>query len=436
MMTLEKKNNIKCFGMKISRIISLLFILLFIANCSDENGPIGTGEGPQNHDPVSIDATAVKGPFQAGSAVTITRLDELGRPTADVMTTETIDNLGNFNITIHQNELYEISVTGYYFNEISASISMVPLTLRAIYFKTPDDDAPIHVNVLTDIISDRILYLIEQGTSVSSAFSQAQSELLSFLQSALYVVGSNSLDFVHLDIFNQAGSDEIGNAILLYFSLTMYYAAFCCDNNGALAGDSGQLFALLDAIASDLQQNGKVDEGFTIALQNASSLIDPALVTKNLTDYAKNNAATDFLIPDLNKVLDIDQDGLLNDVDPDDDGDGTLDAQDKFPYRFDWVIENNQQVTAKANIDTTIALNFTQPELYFFVNITQSAKHGSVSIDFNSNVATYTPFNSSYTGPDEFAYSIFVVSYDPMTGVVGTIYHESPSTTVLIDVVP
>ena len=132
--------------------------------------------------------------------------------------------------------------------------------------------------------------------------------------------------------------------------------------------------------------------------------------------------------------MDTDQDGILNDVDSDDDGDGILDPVDALPLKFEIFTENNQQVTASAGVTTTINLNFNVPEINYAIIVQQAAKHGSISVVAGTNSIQYTP-DPTYTGPDDFIYFVSASNYDPISGV-NSISYASASATVVIDVTP
>ena len=106
--------------------ICFVACLIIVASC--DNGIVGTGAMP---DPVpTSEGIAQKGPFEIGSNVTI-----ITRPAPDYVATstsqvQTLDDIGNFEFTFEPDTLYEITVTGRHFNEITGAISQTPMTLN------------------------------------------------------------------------------------------------------------------------------------------------------------------------------------------------------------------------------------------------------------------------------------------------------------------
>ena len=120
--------------------------------------------------PDDISGVVQKGPFVAGSSLTLFELDNQFTPTGRVFNTQTSDNKGSFEFnTTGLNSRYCIlKADGYYFNEDQAFISNSQLTLYSLC-DIGDTATNINVNVLTHLIKPRIEYLIQNGSSFQNA---------------------------------------------------------------------------------------------------------------------------------------------------------------------------------------------------------------------------------------------------------------------------
>jgi hypothetical protein len=129
-------------------------------------------------DPPAVEAcadavgTIFKGPFQAGSTVTLTVLDENLEPTEVSFTGTVSDDLGQFSVAADVGAgPIQISATGSFFNEVSGGGSSAPVTLRAITRARPGDD--IHINVFSTIETDRLKALVANGQTLAQAKATA-----------------------------------------------------------------------------------------------------------------------------------------------------------------------------------------------------------------------------------------------------------------------
>jgi hypothetical protein len=307
-----------------SALLSIFFFNLVA--CGGGGGGdeiIGTGDNPQ-----TVEAAAYKGPFIIGSNVTVNILTESGQATDSTIITSTTDDLGSFSFDLNNPSLVLIKVDGYHFNEIRGVLSNGPITLNAIY--DTNDSNRVFVNILTHLISSRVSRLIQTGSGSSVAIDQAQTELVNALSNIVSV--NNIPDFSQLSVFNVDGTNSNGNAYLLALSAIVYqYADLEVGGDSSLL--SGKLAETLNTLASDLADNGLVDNvGLLSGLVNTVGTINPNDVINNLTarSIAVNGTAID--VPDINLFIDTDGDGYVNSVDTDDDNDNILDVSDPNPY--------------------------------------------------------------------------------------------------------
>ena len=118
------------------RKLTLLYFAAFLAltlglmlSCGkkDEEPPAEDTEA------VTISGKVQKGPYVQGTEITVRELDSSMTPTGNTFTGTIDDNTGSFSIKGKlSNKIVELSADGYYFNEVSGSLSSAKLTLSAV----------------------------------------------------------------------------------------------------------------------------------------------------------------------------------------------------------------------------------------------------------------------------------------------------------------
>ena len=181
-----------------------------------------------------------KGPFVQGTEITVRELDNSLTPTGRTFTGRIEDNTGRFSVrgTLAY-PFVELAANGFYFNEISGSLSIAPISLLAL--ADLRDGLSVNVNLLTHLEHARVLALVDGGLAFSTAKAQAQQEVLAMFNLAGSAIGNSET----LDIA-LAGT---GNAILLAAS-----AILQSDNSEA------QLTELLSILSADLGPDGVLDD--------------------------------------------------------------------------------------------------------------------------------------------------------------------------------
>jgi len=178
-----------------------------------------------------------KGPYNNGSSITITLLDENLNQTGSVFSTQIIDNAGNFeqkNIEFASN-FVELKADGYYFNEVKGETSNGSLTLYALADIT--DINSVNINVLTHLERQRIIYLIQNNSlTFSAAKKQARTEVL--------------------DIFKFELPDGVASESLNITDDTLLLAVSVIIQGQLSTGDMSELLA---NISSDIRTDGKLD---------------------------------------------------------------------------------------------------------------------------------------------------------------------------------
>jgi len=316
------------------RLIVAAVILLstILSACEGEDGIIGTGEKSD-----LVNGIGQKGPFIADSQVSISPLqqDNVAAPSAII--TRTTDNLGNFKFSAELDTAYQISIQGVYLNELTGLASSQALTLNAVYIKQVSSKDISSVNVLTHLIYQRVLFLIVSGVSVVAAMDTAQQELLTFMATHVTLqntIANTSGVFHKWTLYNiNANNNVNGNAVLFYTTALFYKAAaiIAQQNNSDL---DTELELYINNFATDFTDGLIEDPSIADLLRKANNKLDPTVAIKNLSLHSEQILGIPLAVADINSILDNDFDGLANNVDLDDDGDGLQDRDDENPFVF------------------------------------------------------------------------------------------------------
>jgi hypothetical protein len=318
-------------------------VLALLAACSGDD--VGDGLEHRPHASarasVHLNGAVQKGPFIVGSSIRVSNLDEDTNPTGLVFSGTTHDDMGHFELEFEASDLVSIEGTGFYYNEITGSLSGSALTLRAFYEVGSGSAEDAFVNVVTHLTYDRVRLLVVGGLSYDDARSQAEQELNVALAVAPpgFVAGLPGVQM------NVLGGDSDGNAYLLAVSTVLAQAALLESPDSPDAA----LQELLNHIALDLAQTGGIDPARSARVTGALAAIPaPGVEAAFAARYPS------VVVPDLDRILDQDADGLVNaaddcpttanpaqddldldgqgdDCDDDRDGDGAANAADSLP---------------------------------------------------------------------------------------------------------
>ncbi len=219
--------------------ISLLLGLLVA--CGGESktaGGVTEDEGIVAVVDKTIAGVSQKGPYVKGSLVSLYELDGTLEPTGKVFTGEISSHKGEFslsNINLKSQFVHLVS-KGYYRNEVSGKTSVGEITLNAI--SDIQDRKTVNINLLTHLEYRRILALIENGTFLSKAKKQAESDIFK----AFYIDIESADNFEDLNIFESTEED----AALLAISILLQREL-----------SEGDLTAELKEISDDIAETGK-----------------------------------------------------------------------------------------------------------------------------------------------------------------------------------
>lgn len=224
-----------------STILALTLGLMLSCSAKDENSSSGTSSNSSN----SVSGYVQKGPFIQGTVITVWELDSNLVQTGQAFIGTIDDNTGTFNARGNVVSPYvELSAVGYYFNEVSGSLSTAPLTLQAL--SDLNDNSSVNVNLMTHLEKKRVEYLIDAGSTFAAAKTQAQTEIMKIFNIENVSLGSSET----LDI-SKSGD---GNAVLLAIS-----AILQSDKTEA------ELTELLSTINTDIRTDGALDSTTTKA---------------------------------------------------------------------------------------------------------------------------------------------------------------------------
>ncbi|MDH5676843.1 MAG: hypothetical protein OEZ06_32305 [Myxococcales bacterium] len=282
---------------------------------------------------VRLEGAASKGPFVVGTSIDVSPLDDMLVPTGEVFNTETINDLGEFEIEFKVSGPVKLEATGYYYNEITGSLSTGPLTLRALHIPDAPGLQRVYINTVTHLTAERIEVLVELGLDFDDAVGQAEEELR-----RAFGFDTLALDeSVQGTELNLLGGDTPENAYLFALSSTLAQAAFNRDPSAADA----ELQRLLNWVALDLADDGALSDALRLELSEAQHNLDSATVRADFDQYLASTDQASNGSPALDEVLDRDLDGKADAADncpgvdnpdqADGDGDGQGDACDPCP---------------------------------------------------------------------------------------------------------
>jgi len=225
----------------INALLALPLGLMLSCSAKDEHSSSSRSGTSSN----TVSGYVQKGPFIQGTVITVWELDSNLVQTGQAFIGTIDDNTGTFNARGNVDSPYvELSAVGYYFNEVSGSLSTAPLTLQALSDLT--DNRSVNVNLMTHLEKKRVEYLIDNGSTFTTAKSQAQTEIMKIFNIDNVTLGNSET----LDI-SKSGD---GNAVLLAIS-----AILQSDKTEA------QLTELLSTINTDIRTDGALDSTTTKA---------------------------------------------------------------------------------------------------------------------------------------------------------------------------
>lgn len=214
-----------------------------------------------------------KGPFIAGTTVTIQELGEDLKPTGITYTAVT-DDTGRFNASNIKSRFVEVFADGYYFDELNNAKSKAPVTLRAILDLTASGTKP-SINTLTTMQTERLREVKKSGKTFQQAEADSRNAVLS-------VFGLPANAVARLDSINLTGTSA-GDESLLRATVALLQVA-----SNQSSSIEAELTTLVAKLGSDLKDDGQANgaaKDFVAALQSAQTQVDTEYVRSLVQDY-------------------------------------------------------------------------------------------------------------------------------------------------------
>jgi hypothetical protein len=248
-----------------------------------------------------------KGPYIRFSTVTVDELDQTLNPAGSTYTYQTNTDIGTFSpIDDFHSPYLSLTASGGYFDEIANAVSTDPLTLRE--YADLSSNTSVNINILTTLAYQRIKTLVSQSQmDFSAARAQAAKEVLA----AFHIRNIPFIDFSGLNISRSGDNDSI----LMAISSIFLQAATTRAPADSLT-TTGELTKLIDSFATDLADNGVIDDGsgtLLPALAEASQTVDLTTLAKNLTNMYRKivSLPTPISADNIVKWIDRDGDGVI-----------------------------------------------------------------------------------------------------------------------------
>ena len=287
----------------------------------------------------TVSGRAEKGPFKSGSSVTMQPLDLTLNALGTPQTTMTFDDCGNyaFRNALFKYPYVQLTATGLFFNEYDDYRTRdTQLTLQG--YADLQRGSKSNVNVVTHLISERVVNLVIGGIDFEAALSQAQGELLA----AFGLQRLNDKDFAQVSITD--GDDYA--AALLAIGMPLLY-----DRKGP------ELISWITRLRYDFADDGKFTE------QNKEQY-------KKDRNYLSLSSYTNKLVEKYNEY------GV------------TVSVKD-LRYFYDW---DGDSEAGNEIYDPN------QPATYDITSINAPMEGGTYTINVSCNVPLYTsPLNSGET---------------------------------------
>lgn len=239
----------------------------------------------------TVSGRVEKGPFKSGSNVTLQPLDLKLNALGSTLTTMTFDDCGNYSFrnTLFKYPYVSLSATGLFFNEYDDYRTRdTQLTLQG--YADLQRGSKVNINVVTHLISERVLNLVIGGVDFDDALSQAQEELLSVFG----LQRLNDKDFTQVSITD--GDDYA--AALLAISMPLLY-----DRKGP------DLISWMTRLRYDFADDGKFTEQNMVQYKKDRNRLSLLNYANKLIDKYKD-FGLNISVKDLRYFYDWDDDGV------------------------------------------------------------------------------------------------------------------------------
>ncbi|MBP3260305.1 MAG: RagB/SusD family nutrient uptake outer membrane protein [Prevotella sp.] len=299
----------------------------------------------------TVSGRAEKGPFKSGTTITMQPLDLTANALGTAQTTMTFDDCGNyaFRNTLFKYPYVQVSANGLFFNEVDDyNTRDTQISLQG--YADLQNGSKVNVNVVTHLISERVINLVIGGLNFDAALSQAQGELLS----AFGLQRLNDKSFTQVSITD--GDDYAAG--LLAISMPLLYSR-----------KGSELISWMTRLRYDFADDGKFTE-------------------QNKEQYKKdrNNLSLSYNVQRLIEKYN---------------GYGVTISVKDLKYFYDW---DDDGVAGNEIYDPS------QPATCDVTSISAPMEGGTYTVNVSCNVPLYTsPLNKGNAGPT----SESTVYYEP-----------------------
>jgi hypothetical protein len=296
-------------------LLALLLLPMAFTGCDPDNGgsdptpDTGMTDTADTADTApsqtDLNGAVQKGPYVTGSSVTVSATDKSGNPTGQVFSTQTSNDLGEFELAVGYAGEASLEASGFYYNEVTGQLSGAELTLRAYASIASGGTQSTYLNVLTHLSFGRIGTLLEQGMQFEAARQQAEAELVNALG-----IGPPSLSLDAANRLNLLAGDTDPNAYLFAVS-TVFAQAAVLRFESAGGSVEANLQELLNQFSQDFADDGDVAGDRITELADAEAAVDTDRVETLLAARLDQLGST-AAVPDLDRMIDTDDDGRVN----------------------------------------------------------------------------------------------------------------------------
>lgn len=224
-----------------------------------------------------VNGLAQKGPFLAGTNITIAELEEDLKPTGKSFFSTVSDNKGNFSIpnVDFSSSYVELISDGYYYHESRGEDTEERITLKCI--ADLSNASTININILTHLGSERIKYLIQnKNFDYPRAKAQTEKEILKIFS----IETEDPGNFEYLDL-SEAG--EL-NSLLL--------AVSCIVQSEKSVQNLTQF---LTNFNQDIKEDGILDnEEIKTELATSAVLLNTGSIRRNLSELYEDTIFDHF----------------------------------------------------------------------------------------------------------------------------------------------
>jgi cysteine-rich repeat protein len=280
-----------------------LVVVCFAFGCGDGPSAVVDEDGDSGDaEALELQGAVFKGPLVLGSSLQVSPVDDAGEPTGEVFETQTINDLGEFVVANLSPGLFALVGDGFYYNEITGSLSNAPITLRAFAELDESGTHSAYLNIVTHLSNARVKVFLGEGVPFATALATAESELEANLG-----LGGAGFDPGALGTeMNLLGGDNDANAYVFAVSTVLAKAAE--ERGGPI---DAALQELANTMAVDLAADGVVDAALIDELHAAEALVDTSAVMQMFANRLAQLGSS-AQVPNLDRVIDTDHDGLPN----------------------------------------------------------------------------------------------------------------------------